>query len=430
MLPRLLASLSICLFLLDVATAAEAPGRIPLLFVEAPVMRRAVEAPLPLKRGETRNRAVRIDPTAVAARLLPADADQAPDRAEALPPEITVRFFADTVATFRRVAVEPLEEGGIVWTGDRADGIGTLTLVVEAGRVTGTARLEDRRFRITATGVGTALVAEIDLARLPRDRHVAVKLPARKAFDWTIFRARRPPSAEAAAVATIDLLVGYSPAAVRASPNLKSEVRVAVAVANRAFKDSGIRAKLRIVGWHELAGYVEQPGSDTLGATVTAARFASLRDKREAVGADLVTVVERREDYCGIGYILDGRSVDAAYGYSVMAVDCVQGATLAHEIGHNLGLNHDRYQKRYYGPGYNFGYTNVKVRARDIMSYPDECLARFRQDCATPDLFSSPLVSYRGGPMGIAAGQPNAADGARKIRSAAPVVAKFRAARS
>ena len=58
-------------------------------------------------------------------------------------------------------------------------------------------------------------------------------------------------------------------------------------------------------------------------------------------------------------------------------------------LGHNFGLNHDRYVAGDVpATDYNFGYVDKDKRVRTVMAYNDECVAN-HIDCQRYPLFSS-----------------------------------------
>src|SRR4029078_11721471 len=110
--------------------------------------------------------------------------------------------------------------------------------------------------------------------------------------------------------------------------------------------------------------------------------------------------------FCGIAW-LPGSGVmpmpsDSTrdLGYSVVARDCVTNLSFHHELGHNMGLNHDRYvYKRQTGttPGsqfYNFGYINKAENLSTVMAYRDGCPDQ--NNCTRINWFSSATIRATG----------------------------------
>ena len=110
-------------------------------------------------------------------------------------------------------------------------------------------------------------------------------------------------------------------------------------------------------------------------------------------------------------------SAFAPLAFSVVMRRSAASLTLAHEIGHNLGLAHDRANA---GTAavfpYAFGYRDPPY-FRDLMSY-----ACAGTPCPTVPFFSNPAVSYNGRPMGTA----DSEDAVRALRQTIPVAATFR----
>lgn len=111
---------------------------------------------------------------------------------------------------------------------------------------------------------------------------------------------------------------------------------------------------------------------------------------------------------------------------------------VAHELGHNIGLAHDRTTDKVSdGGGYHYGHKfevtdltfGYTFNIGDVMSYgttlpyfsnPDVVLKR---GSVLPGLLSTPDADH---PLGVPAGQPKAADAARYIRENGAKVANFR----
>ena len=89
---------------------------------------------------------------------------------------------------------------------------------------------------------------------------------------------------------------------------------------------------------------------------------------------------------------------------------------MANEIGHILGVRHDRFVDESDAPfAYGHGYVNA-TKWRDIMSYNAGC-----QGCPRIPYWSNPRIRYKGEPTGT-----DAADSARVILELAERVSKFR----
>ena len=238
---------------------------------------------------------------------------------------------------------------------------------------------------------------------------------------------------------TIDVAVVYTPAAREAAGGtaaIEAAVDLMVAEANQAYAASGVRHRVALVDrsevrYAETSAYVdvrrlEAPADGHLDEVPV------LRDR---VGADLVHLIVGGADYdvCGIA------SLPGAFGITVH--NC-GGRTFAHELGHNMGLRHDRYEQSFSGdvgsdPGY--GYVNqpglaasapASSRWRTVMSYPDQCSAADIH-CTWLLRFSNARQSYNGDPLGVpfgggGSGLTGAADAAAVLDATGPAAALWR----
>jgi hypothetical protein len=260
---------------------------------------------------------------------------------------------------------------------------------------------------------------------------------------------------------TVDVVVGYTPGFVGLlGGDSQARTRLAnlVDITNQGFTSSQIPARVRMVhamlveypdntanktALQELTGY--QSGS---GAIPVPATLQPLRNARDQFGADLVSLVRRfnkaTNDGCGIAWLLGGGrttidSSDAPFGYSVVS-DSVgnlfpdggyicRDETFAHELGHNLGSQHDKTTATndsgtvtYGAYTYSFGLKTDASAGNfyTIMAYGDSGQVKNR-------VFSNPRISICGGAANLSCGIPDEADNARSITNTVGLIASFRA---
>ena len=229
-----------------------------------------------------------------------------------------------------------------------------------------------------------------------------------------------------------DLLVVYTQAAcyfTGSCDQLEADVLTAVADLNAAYQDSGIQVRMNVVGLavtqYELTG--AQKALEHLSGQ-NDGYMDEVHALRDDTGADIVSLVYDGAG-CGIGYV--NASADKAF--NVTDVPCLlANRTLAHEIAHNQGANHDRTTLG--TPSvttYNYGFRRCDDPSaadhapaphfRTIMSY----------GCGTTPrrgVFSSPSRHYEGVSQGIdpVLSPSKGTDNARRINERAATVAAFR----
>jgi hypothetical protein len=230
----------------------------------------------------------------------------------------------------------------------------------------------------------------------------------------------------------IDVMVVYTDDVARASPNIHSEIQLAIDETNTSFANSDIQTRVRLVHSVEV-NYSETADIGTDLECITRKtdgcldNVHALRDSR---GADLVSfwVEDGGLYYCGVAWIM--QSVTSSFesnAFSVVVRDCATGIyAFGHELGHNMGAQHDRYVANISGAyEYSYGYVYTPDRWVTIMAYQSECFVSGVY-CSRIPYWSNPAITINGIPTGIREGLPNSADNSKTINNTAFTVANFR----
>lgn len=259
-------------------------------------------------------------------------------------------------------------------------------------------------------------------------RTVGTAVEANRPKDRQISPAANSPI-DASTPTTVDLLVLYTPGV--ASGKAITRINQLIALANQAFVDSRVAIALRLVK----ALKVDYPEAGDNGTALRDLTFGqgalrNVRTLRQEFGADLVALI-RPFDHtahkgCGSAWLngAGGSPLSPNRAFSVVndgrsgSYYCSDYA-LAHELAHTMGSAHDRAYASIGGAfPYSHGYS-APGSFGTIMSYTHPRLG----------LFSNPEISLcKGGPCGLDAASPAAADNALSLNSARALVAGFKPA--
>jgi peptidyl-Asp metalloendopeptidase len=254
----------------------------------------------------------------------------------------------------------------------------------------------------------------------------------------------------------VDLVVGYTTGfatGLGGSSQAVTRLHNMIDITNEAYLNSQVDARVRLVATVQVNYPDNTSNDDTLekltgyssdsGSIAVDPAFNALRAARDQYGADLVSLVRKfrdpENDGCGIAWLIGSdrsgiSTADSDFGYSVVSDGRDTGSdgktyfcreeTFAHELGHNMGSQHDKETattdgKLSYGAyTYSFGYKTTPLGGNfyTVMAYGDDGQDSYR-------IFSNPRTTFCGG---YACGVTNVADNARSLSQTVATIAQFR----
>ena len=327
----------------------------------------------------------------------------------------------------------------------RVEGVAgsAVTMVAHAEAVAGTVWTPGAAWELVPLQDGIHAFRKLDFSARP----LRCK-PIRAQDGRGEFRSIEPADAEAEG-AVVDVLALWTPltqSRAGGEAQMRAHIDHAVAWTNDAYERSGAEVRLNLVG-AELIDYDED---GDFGQDLTRLRNPSdgfmdeAHVRRDALGADLVSLTVRFGDV-GVG----GIAFLPGY-FSVVALrgDSYPASAFAHELGHNFGLNHDRYEvmisRGGAANGFNYGYVNKLAFEpgaahdacwRTIMAYPDRCQDHLNTSGSKVPFFSTPNQRYLGAPLGVSesdneAGVDGPSDAVLSLNQTYRMVADARSARA
>ena len=236
---------------------------------------------------------------------------------------------------------------------------GFVTLVAHQGAVAGSIWTWGVSYEVAPVGDGVHAVRQV--VDEPLECGVA-QAPS------TERNAPPPRNSASGEPAVVDILVFWTPALEAdkgGESNVKLGIELAVAYANDALERSGALVSLNLVGSERLD--VEDSSLDPVPDALAGAHAT---ERADALGADFVSA-----------FIVGGGGyAQAVNGTPASVVRGLNAYVFAHEVGHNLGLEHDR--RTWAGPAYSYngGYVSISKHYGmtrcdlTIMSYKGGCL--------------------------------------------------------
>ncbi|MBL1266030.1 reprolysin-like metallopeptidase, partial [Methylomicrobium sp. RS1] len=372
---------------------------------------------LPAKAVKGRNRSVNVHTDVL-------DADT-----------LTLNLFDDVIVTAVRDRVIDKVKGSTTWIGHvEGEDDSEVFLTVRGNTMSGNVQIGDKTYEIEPKGNNQYDVTQVNPDNNPKHSHSKRPedfLAAGGQINTTATATSSSPTTSAATAGTvIDLLVAYTPKALNnagGQAGIEAKITNAVAMANQAYLNSHIDMQLNLVGMAQ-TNYVETGNMSTSLTDLTGTsdgKMDEIHSLRNQVGADQVALVTADTNYCGIAYIMSSGWVStsfAPYAFSVVHDDsryaCLSDNTLAHELGHNQGDEHNIEDAAAAGGAYSYSYGYRLCQTggfRTVMSY--SCTGGTRVS-----YFSNPNVTLTTGEVTGTA----AANNALSMSNTKAIVAAFR----
>ena len=302
--------------------------------------------------------------------------------------------------------------------------VGFVTLVVHEQAVAGSIWTPDAAYEVVHLGGGVHALR--DVTNMPPAK-CGGALPSQAAVSDETAQGGADDGS------VVDILVVWTPKAEEAAggeSQVKSQIDLAIAFTNDAFERSGAFVSLNLVG-AEKVDYEETDKHIDLERLEHRddGHIDHVHALRDSLGADLVYLAG----------IYNGGIAYAELAFSLGSID--DRLTFSHEIGHNMGLRHERSEVGSPGFSYKSGFAESS-RSRcwaTIMAYGALCLgvATTPTDGRGIPLYSSPwrYGPDDGRPVGVSRfsnerGPYGPADAVLGINRMRHMIANFRPSRS
>ena len=298
--------------------------------------------------------------------------------------------------------------------------MGSVAVAMNGDVVSGIVRTMGRVYLIRSVGSGQYSIREVDRSGLPDGASPIV--------PRSVVEADADPSVFVDDPGRVDIAVFYTPAAQEdagGTDDITALIDAWVADTNGAYMQSDIQHRLNLVlreevSYTEGTGLEDNPVVKQALDCLSAAEdecLDAVHDQREQYAADLVHLIVAGPfpaHACGIA------NLAGSFGVSHLACG---SDTFAHEIGHNSGVNHDRYVEydeacetdtetpcfTDFPSVYAYGYVNQsglisnaprEQRWVTMMAYGNQC-SDADVSCRRVMRFSNPDQSWYGDWLGV-----------------------------
>lgn len=365
------------------------------------------------------------NPTVIRSRTVTLNLTPVMDKSGSTEEEtVTLNLFDDVTLTAVKDRFQVNSPTQQVWIGHIKDrDFSQVIMVMDKGQMAANIVMPGARYHVRPLDGAIHVVREIDTSAFPPELPPIKPIPPSGRSNED-----KSPTVMQDDGSRIDVLVMYSADAAAAVGSIALEIALAVTETNEVYANSGVSQRIRLVAAKSWS--VTETGSlnIALDDLINSPTVQALRDQ---YAADCVVGIVEVGDACGLGYLQ--HTIGAwfeALAYSVVTRSCAaDNLSFAHELGHNMGAQHDCYIDSTAAPyDFSHGYVDTTNQWRTVMAYESEC-----QDLGIPcpriPYFSNPNVNHLGDPTGNTL--PGcSADNHRVLNESAYTVANFRASGS
>ncbi|MCZ6718095.1 MAG: M12 family metallo-peptidase [Gammaproteobacteria bacterium] len=428
------------LSILIVACEPTSVSQEPSIFRSMPKKIDATDLPdvLTMDREEVlRSRFVRFDFKILESKLLSVE-----DPTTIEP--IEINLFDDLAIRIRTDDVQRREGGIYVWSGIPAsEYYGVVSLSFNEHTIFGTIQADGTIYEITPVKDDIVMIAEINQARYQEEGPPIIppKKYEKDSSEGPDAAADHEIGHEELKVLVVLPLPSYRFICRGSFPFVNILAIIESAYENNLNKVFNAVIATGIHATVEIECHDYNPIGDDLTADLswvrTDAGIATLRDNHDA---DLVSLIVPSADFCGRAYEnYPVTATDEEWAYSVVKGSCALGNySFAHELGHNIGMRHDRTGNNdfgsstcNYGHVYPLKFLFFNMNMRTVMAYGSSC-----NGCSRAGVYSTPTTISFGfisiGPFGVACNVPASggnyrrANNRQQLITAEPVVSAFR----
>ncbi len=316
--------------------------------------------------------------------------------------------------------------GSGVWEGDVSGVDGSSAILTQHGlAMAGVIRVNDDVYKLQHVGNGVHVIVQVS-PHEPMPEHDPIMADT---YSYSGSSSALSTSQASDDGSQIDIMVAYSidtTAKYGGIDGVNAHIALAIAESNEAYNNSAINTQLRLVHTLEVANSSGNFSTDLNNLRgQTDGIVDEVHAARDSYGADMVSWFIEDTTYCGIAYVNTGDlSQAASAAFSVVSSGCATGYySTAHELGHNMGSNHDRANAgSTVAYSYSYGFQDTNNTFRSIMSYNCD------GGCTRQRFFSNPDLSFNGVPTGVYYLNSDSADNARSINQTRFAVSQWRSA--